>query len=211
MREERLTPACVTVQSVFLPKPVVSPGEKFKVKIGLKVSCFLQFFYVYFYIDGELADKAWGFHIFPGVYEHEWELKAPTKEGEHILRVITDQEIAEGLPGKTVEFYVGTIPPGHGLLQVVSDPSYAEVYVDGELIGTTPLIVKLKAGIYRLKVSKKGYKPWTGTVTIEEYKVTRVRVKLEKVVEVPWKLALASGIAGVAAGAIAAFIKRRRR
>lgn len=45
-------------------------------------------------------------------------------------------------------------------LKITSDPIGAEVCINGELKGKTPLnIAGLKGGTHRLKITKKGYQP----------------------------------------------------
>jgi len=209
---QKLFPACVIVSSVYIPTPVVRPKSKFKVKFGLKVSCYLQYFWVYFYIDGKEVYKNWGFHILPGVYEHEVELTAPAEEGKHKLKVITDQEIAEGLPGKTIEFYVGTPTAGYGFLEVTSEPDGASVYINDNFIGVTPLIEKIKVGHYTLKIIKKGYEPVERMIVIAENKITRVHVKLKEISQPEnrkWIYSLFAGVAGIATGILAGYAKRK--
>jgi hypothetical protein len=52
-------------------------------------------------------------------------------------------------PTPTPELYV---------VVVNSNPTGARVYIDGELKGTTPVILRLKQGTYGLKVQKDGYR-----------------------------------------------------
>jgi len=55
-----------------------------------------------------------------------------------------------------------------GSLQVASRPSGAQVFVDDNLIGTTPLLLSnVAAGSRRLRIELSGYKSWTGSVQIE--------------------------------------------
>ncbi len=43
-------------------------------------------------------------------------------------------------------------------LKITSDPVGADVYLNGELKGTTPLnLAGLRGGTHRLKITKKGY------------------------------------------------------
>jgi hypothetical protein len=55
-----------------------------------------------------------------------------------------------------------------GSLHVASRPSGAQVFVDDNLIGTTPLLLSnVAAGSRRLRIELSGYKSWTGSVQIE--------------------------------------------
>ena len=67
-----------------------------------------------------------------------------------------------------------------GSLQVGSRPSGAQVFVDDELIGTTPLLLSdIVAGSKRLRVELSGYKIWTRSVQVEPKARARVAATLE--------------------------------
>ena len=69
-------------------------------------------------------------------------------------------------------------PPGS--LQVASRPSGAHVFVDDELIGTTPLLLSdVAAGSKRLRVELSGYKIWTTSVQVQPKARSRVTATLE--------------------------------
>jgi eukaryotic-like serine/threonine-protein kinase len=57
--------------------------------------------------------------------------------------------------------------PQVGVLSIQSEPSGATVIVDGTVLGTTPLLMDntYPASDIPVKVTLKGYKPWTGTFT----------------------------------------------
>lgn len=67
-----------------------------------------------------------------------------------------------------------------GSLQVASRPSGAQVFVDDELIGTTPLLLSdVVAGPKRLRVELSGYKIWSRSVQVEPKARSRVAATLE--------------------------------
>jgi serine/threonine protein kinase len=67
-----------------------------------------------------------------------------------------------------------------GSLQVASRPSGAQVFVDDNLIGTTPLLLSnVAAGSRHLRVELSGYKVWTTSVRIEPSGRFRVSASLE--------------------------------
>jgi serine/threonine protein kinase len=67
-----------------------------------------------------------------------------------------------------------------GSLQVASRPSGAQVFVDDDLIGTTPLLLSnVAAGSRRLRVELSGYRMWTTSVQIEPRARVRVSASLE--------------------------------
>ncbi|WP_169302025.1 PEGA domain-containing protein [Thermococcus gammatolerans] len=60
-----------------------------------------------------------------------------------------------------------SLTPAYGFLSVTSEPAGADVYIDGNYVGTTPLTnYKLSPGEHEVKIKKDGYKEYTKTVTI---------------------------------------------
>ncbi len=68
-----------------------------------------------------------------------------------------------------------------GGLQVSSRPVGAEVFLDDNLIGTTPLLVStVTAGSHRLRLEMPGYQTWLTTVQIESGARFRIAASLEQ-------------------------------
>jgi|WetSurMetagenome_2_1015567.scaffolds.fasta_scaffold808734_1 hypothetical protein len=54
----------------------------------------------------------------------------------------------------------------HEQVDFASDPTGADVYIDGELLGTTPVTLKLESKhTYRIEFKKKGFAPKQYTIT----------------------------------------------
>ncbi len=68
-----------------------------------------------------------------------------------------------------------------GTLKLNSNPTGAEVFIDGSSQGTTPVTVSLTRGSHRMSVKMSGYKTHEGTVTIEPRKVQEKTVTLQTV------------------------------
>ncbi len=67
-----------------------------------------------------------------------------------------------------------------GNFAIVSQP-HAEVYVDGELVGTTPHVDRLTVGKHHVEVVTDGYRTWKKTITIVEGdKNTPLQAKLKR-------------------------------
>jgi hypothetical protein len=65
-------------------------------------------------------------------------------------------------------------------LKVESRPTNAKVFVDGRLIGTTPLALEqIEAGEHNIRLELDGYHSWSTVVQIVEGKGTRVGASLE--------------------------------
>ncbi|RLF80737.1 hypothetical protein DRN44_06785 [Thermococci archaeon] len=66
-----------------------------------------------------------------------------------------------------------TLKPVYGFLSVNSNPPGAEVYINGNYAGTTPLEdYKLSPGEYEVKIKKDGYEEYSKIVTITAGKTT---------------------------------------
>ncbi|MCL0088559.1 PEGA domain-containing protein, partial [Dehalococcoidia bacterium] len=72
------------------------------------------------------------------------------------------------------------LPPATGSLSITSEPSGAEVYLDDDFRGRTPLTLEeIAPGSYELKVILKGYEEWDKTVTVRPGEITSVLAQLE--------------------------------
>ncbi|WP_461867042.1 PEGA domain-containing protein [Thermococcus sp.] len=65
-----------------------------------------------------------------------------------------------------------------GILKLFSEPSEAEVYVNGTYRGATPLTLNLTPGTYEVKLSKSGYHDYTTIVKVKPGKETEIIVTL---------------------------------
>ena len=88
--------------------------------------------------------------------------------------------ITENMTGETIALEVPT--PLMGML-VVSTTPIANLFIDGKAAGETPMQTSLNVGKHTLRMEKKGYKPMTETVTIEEDKTVEVEKQLEALPE----------------------------
>jgi hypothetical protein len=63
---------------------------------------------------------------------------------------------------------------------VVSRPAGARVFLDGTLVGTTPLRgAQAVAGSHRVRLELAGYAPWTATVRVSAGERARIAASLE--------------------------------
>ena len=75
--------------------------------------------------------------------------------------------------------------PVTGLADVVSTPAGAAVSVDGTASGQTPVAdLKLRPGAHKVEMTKDGYEPWTGTLSIDAGKKARLEASLKAVPKV---------------------------
>jgi PEGA domain-containing protein/protein tyrosine kinase len=69
---------------------------------------------------------------------------------------------------------------GPASLQVDSRPTGARVFVDGRLVGTTPLVLPdVTGGPHTVRLEMPGYRPWITTVTLSRGVRSRVGASLE--------------------------------
>ena len=55
-----------------------------------------------------------------------------------------------------------------GILRIDSTASNAEIEVDGEFLGTTPLEVPLAPGLHSVTIRKPGFSTWVREITVVE-------------------------------------------
>jgi Domain of unknown function (DUF4384)/PEGA domain len=72
-------------------------------------------------------------------------------------------------------------PAANGTLQVTSNVGGANVYVDGVLVGRTPLTLNIPAGQRNIRVSANGYRDESATVNVAGGQTTRVNLTLDPI------------------------------
>ncbi|AEK73694.1 hypothetical protein GQS_09000 [Thermococcus sp. 4557] len=103
--------------------------------------------------------------------------------GEHTIKVKMEdyKEYTKTINielGKTtkVEATLSAIP---ATFKVSSNPSGADVYINGKYRGTTPLTLELSPGTHSLTISKNGYKEYVMNVTLEAGETVGITVQFE--------------------------------
>lgn len=81
----------------------------------------------------------------------------------------------------TALYYVGNRPQQaeFGTLRFSSSPSGADVYLDGEFIGYTPLRFGTRPGTHRVSIELEGYEPYTTSVNLRGGETLDVNARLE--------------------------------
>ena len=89
-----------------------------------------------------------------------------------------EKNITAEMSGQT--FTLETPQPLTGLLVLSSTPAMADIYIDGEKKGETPMrFNKINVGRHTLRLEKQGYKPLTKTFNIEDGRTLELDEKLE--------------------------------
>jgi len=74
--------------------------------------------------------------------------------------------------------------PIKGEANITSEPGMANIYIDGENMGQTPLLISdLLIGSHSIKVSRNGYKDYNGFFEISENEQASLNIKLNKISE----------------------------
>lgn len=68
----------------------------------------------------------------------------------------------------------------NGILVIKSEPSGAQIFINGNLKGATDTNLSLAPGIYDVNLKKEGFLPWSKRLTIEKEIVTETNVSLFK-------------------------------
>ena len=80
--------------------------------------------------------------------------------------------------GKLTSINPSAEPPAK--VAVHSDPAGAEIYLDGQMIGSTPSTLELPAGTHELSVRISGYQDWTRNLRVLSGSEINLDAKLEK-------------------------------
>ena len=119
---------------------------------------------IYGMLSVQDAENAAGAHLFIDDKEvGEVPFSGKIKTGHHTMRVEKDGflpekasyefDIEEGR-----EQQLNLSMSRYSTYHFTSDPAYCKLYVDGELVGTTPIRVQLKEGLHQLEYEKTGYR-----------------------------------------------------
>ena len=99
------------------------------------------------------------------------------------LKNISLSSIAPAPPSASAVPTSGTAqagPEAIASIQFSSDPSGAEITVDGNYAGNTPSLIKLKPGTHSVKITKNGYAPWVRSINTEGGESRNIAADLEK-------------------------------
>jgi hypothetical protein len=73
-----------------------------------------------------------------------------------------------------------TSPGAVANVQFSSDPTGAEITIDGNYAGSTPSLINLKPGTHSIKVAKNGYMPWVRSIETSAGESRNIAADLEK-------------------------------
>ena len=123
------------------------------------------------YVNGELkGKKEWSGELVSGTYSFECRMNDYTS-------TMTKLAIIPAMDGEII--HLDAPIPLSGTLQVTTVPMLANLYVDGELVGTSPLQKLVQVGTHALRIEKEGCATVTKMITIEENKTLSISEKLD--------------------------------
>ena len=125
------------------------------------------------YVDGKrYAKGSWTGTLELG----EYSIEVRKQYHRSVVKIV---HITDNHANQTIE--IDSPAPIYGSLHVKGTPSKASVYVDGKLVGTSPLIVNdILIGEHQVKVEKDGCAVWKKTVTVAENEECIAKYELEK-------------------------------
>lgn len=62
----------------------------------------------------------------------------------------------------------------------ISRPDYADLYVDGQFVGSTDVSLRLPAGVRTVEIKREGYETWRRELVLSSENPTRVAAVLMK-------------------------------
>jgi len=105
------------------------------------------------------------------------------KEREFIPVGVTNsvaKEPAETQTGEEEPPASPTQETATGTVNVTSNPDGADVYADGQFVGNSPAVLKLKPGKHTVTLKLSGYKDWSREITVESGSEVRLTATLEQ-------------------------------
>jgi hypothetical protein len=132
------------------------------------------------YVNGELRGETPAVIRGLAFGEHTVAVIAPGRPRWEQRVTLTAERPSQSL-GPDGTSSAATAEPRLGSLRVESRPAGAQVWVDGALIGTAPLVLsRLGTGAHAVRLELPGYRPWFTSVTINPGEQARVAASLEQ-------------------------------
>lgn len=122
-----------------------------------------------------------------GTRRGEGEFKGQLKEGMHRLEVkkanhLTFSKSFTITKSQNFTEHIAKLEAIYGKLNLNSTPDDANIYIDGEHIGKTPMIItQILIGNHNIKLQKQGYKNFESEITIEENKIADYNFVLKEI------------------------------
>jgi PKD repeat protein len=105
-----------------------------------------------------------------------------TAVGKYLAKLTVYNACGQNASGTREIFVNGPEVAGYGTLRVDTTPPGAVLYIDGNLVGTTPVqhTVNLTAGVHRIRISMAGYNDYTDDVAVNPGQEFNLKVMMTK-------------------------------
>ena len=87
-----------------------------------------------------------------------------------------EEKPTEGKPAENT-----SSAPSKGTINVSSNPTGGDVFVDGDFVGNSPAVLKLAPGKHTVAVKLSGYVEWSKEITVQSGSEVQLTANLEKV------------------------------
>ena len=115
--------------------------------------------------------RRWSGELTPGVYEIEVTKDSYRPQKQVVDLVKRDSKVVT----------IPALTPIYGVLNIAYQPIGAEIYIDGNKVGTTPLVLNdILIGSHNIELKNEGYQSLNRNVTISENKPLELGGELEK-------------------------------
>lgn len=184
LTSKKLKSGTYTVQafkSMFESQPIsvkVEDGKTTEININLVSNSSI--------VEITCQDKDAEIYI-DGTRRGEGEFKGQLKEGMHRLEVkkanhLTFSKSFTITKSQNFTEHIAKLEAIYGKLNLNSTPDDANIYIDGEHIGKTPMIItQILIGNHNIKLQKQGYKNFESEITIEENKIADYNFVLKEI------------------------------
>ena len=115
--------------------------------------------------DARMGVSPWTGRLATGTYIFE-----ARKDG---CRSTLHTQSISAMPAKQ-SYKLNAPTPIMGMLNIVSTPAMAEIYVDGVLVGETPLMYNLLIGSHTIELRKQGFKVYKQSIRVEENNIVDI-------------------------------------
>jgi serine/threonine-protein kinase len=116
-----------------------------------------------------------------GLQPGDYEVRVELKGYEPKTQIVT---LSDATPQADLKLALTRPAPLMGSADILSTPFGATVLVNGTSVGQTPVLqYRLKPGAHKVEVTREGYEPWTGSLTVEAGKKARVDAILKSLVK----------------------------
>ncbi len=99
-----------------------------------------------------------------GGYDESLPLEARYNVAKKLTTIIQNSSVLRQITGATA---TQNVPTGNGLLKLSSSPLGAEVYINGEFIGNTPVQASIPEGNYKASLKLRGHEEFAANVIMQ--------------------------------------------